>query len=85
MNTQTMKGLLPGEPWWAGLRRAAVRVAAAAGEFRQAARERRQLLALSDRDLQDIGISRIDALQEAEKPLWRDVFVSTRTGRGGNP
>lgn len=38
----------------------------------QIQREREQLLALSDRELRDIGISRADAIHEARKPLWRD-------------
>lgn len=32
---------------------------------------RRDLAALSDRELRDIGITRVDALGEAEKPFWR--------------
>jgi uncharacterized protein YjiS (DUF1127 family) len=39
---------------------------------RQIQREREQLLALTDRELRDIGISRADAIHEARKPLWRD-------------
>ena len=35
------------------------------------ARERRQLLELSDHMLRDIGISRADAIGEAERPFWR--------------
>jgi uncharacterized protein YjiS (DUF1127 family) len=35
------------------------------------ARERRQLLSLGDRDLQDFGASRADAAREADKPFWR--------------
>lgn len=38
--------------------------------MRRAARERAQLLRMTDRELQDIGLSRIDALQAAERPLW---------------
>ncbi|HAO31621.1 MAG TPA: DUF1127 domain-containing protein [Candidatus Competibacter sp.] len=34
-------------------------------------RQRRALLALDDAMLKDIGISRIDALQEGHKPFWR--------------
>jgi len=33
--------------------------------------QRRALLALSDHLLKDIGISRVDALQEGNKPFWR--------------
>jgi uncharacterized protein YjiS (DUF1127 family) len=32
---------------------------------------RRDLAALTDRELRDIGITRVDALGEAEKPFWR--------------
>ncbi len=35
------------------------------------ARERRQLLSLSDRALQDFGASRADADNEGGKPFWR--------------
>jgi uncharacterized protein YjiS (DUF1127 family) len=34
-------------------------------------RQRRELLALDERMLKDIGISRADALQEGRKPFWR--------------
>lgn len=39
--------------------------------WRRRAQERRQLLAMSDRGLRDIGITRVDAWREANKPLWR--------------
>lgn len=35
------------------------------------ARERRQLLSLGDRALQDFGVSRCDAAGEGDKPFWR--------------
>jgi uncharacterized protein YjiS (DUF1127 family) len=35
------------------------------------ARERRQLLSLDDRALQDFGASRCDAAREGDKPFWR--------------
>ncbi|MBK7543492.1 MAG: DUF1127 domain-containing protein [Candidatus Competibacteraceae bacterium] len=34
-------------------------------------RQRRTLLGFDDAMLKDIGISRVDALQEGEKPFWR--------------
>jgi uncharacterized protein YjiS (DUF1127 family) len=34
-------------------------------------RMRRQLMMLDDRLLKDIGITRLDAQSEAEKPFWR--------------
>jgi uncharacterized protein YjiS (DUF1127 family) len=39
--------------------------------WHQRARQRRQLLELSDQMLRDIGISRADAIGEADKPFWR--------------
>lgn len=41
------------------------------GLWRRRAAERRALLAMSERDLRDIGITRLDAQREAYKPLWR--------------
>ena len=35
------------------------------------ARERRQLLGLSDAALKDFGANRVDAVGEGNKPLWR--------------
>lgn len=40
--------------------------------WRQRARERRALSELSDELLNDIGVSRADAMREAGKPFWRD-------------
>jgi len=34
-------------------------------------RQRRALLRLDDAMLKDLGISRVDALQEGGKPFWR--------------
>ena len=34
-------------------------------------RQRRALLRLDDAMLKDIGISRVDAIQEGSKPFWR--------------
>lgn len=39
--------------------------------WHEKARQRRQLLALSDDMLKDIGISRADASYEGSKPFWR--------------
>jgi uncharacterized protein YjiS (DUF1127 family) len=39
--------------------------------WRARRRERRQLLGLGDAALKDLGLSRIDAWQEASKPFWR--------------
>ena len=37
----------------------------------QRARERRELHAMSEHSLRDIGLSRADAAQEYDKPFWR--------------
>jgi len=37
-------------------------------------RERRQLLALDDRLLADIGVDRNGALKEAERPFWEGAL-----------
>ncbi len=38
----------------------------------QRTRQRRQLMELDDQHLKDIGVSRVDALQEYHKPFWRE-------------
>jgi uncharacterized protein YjiS (DUF1127 family) len=40
-------------------------------EWHRRARSRRELLALDDHMLKDIGITRVDALYEVAKPFWR--------------
>jgi uncharacterized protein YjiS (DUF1127 family) len=39
-------------------------------EWRQRARSRLQLMSLDDRELWDMGLTRMDAVNEANKPLW---------------
>jgi uncharacterized protein YjiS (DUF1127 family) len=39
--------------------------------WQQRARQRRELRRMSDRELKDIGLSRVDAEREAAKPFWR--------------
>lgn len=39
--------------------------------WQERARQRRALLALDDRLLKDIGVSRADALHEGRKPFWK--------------
>ena len=39
--------------------------------WQERAQERRHLMALDDRLLKDIGVSRLDAWQEFNKPFWR--------------
>jgi uncharacterized protein YjiS (DUF1127 family) len=40
-------------------------------EWRRRARGRRELAALSDRCLRDIGVTRYDVAREVRKPFWR--------------
>ena len=49
----------------------AVRVFDAIGSWSERAEQRRALQAASDEILHDIGLSRLDAESEAEKPFWR--------------
>jgi uncharacterized protein YjiS (DUF1127 family) len=56
---------------WAGVRS---RFAAALARLRDGYavyRQRRALLRLDDAMLKDLGLSRVDALQEGGKPFWR--------------
>jgi len=39
--------------------------------WRERLRQRRELAQWSDRDLHDVGLSRIDIIHETEKPFWR--------------
>jgi uncharacterized protein YjiS (DUF1127 family) len=41
--------------------------------WHELARQRRALLALDDRMLKDIGITRADAEREASRPFWRGL------------
>jgi uncharacterized protein YjiS (DUF1127 family) len=45
-------------------------VAAMLFAWHERARQRRELLSLSDRELHDIGLSRADAAGEGDKPFW---------------
>jgi uncharacterized protein YjiS (DUF1127 family) len=42
------------------------------GAWRRRARGRRELMAKTDRELRDLGITRQDASREATKPFWRE-------------
>jgi uncharacterized protein YjiS (DUF1127 family) len=48
----------------------AVRLFDAIGSWSERAEQRRALAAASDQILHDIGLSRLDAESEAEKPFW---------------
>jgi len=49
----------------------AVRLFDAIGDWNDRAEQRRALAAISDHVLHDIGVSRLDAESESEKPFWR--------------
>jgi uncharacterized protein YjiS (DUF1127 family) len=63
------------EPWlahaWRTLNAAALRAVDTILTWHERARMRHQLLMLDDRLLRDIGITRVEARNEAEKPFWR--------------
>jgi uncharacterized protein YjiS (DUF1127 family) len=40
-------------------------------EWMRRAQQRSELVLLTDRDLRDIGITRLDAAAEASKPFWQ--------------
>jgi len=42
------------------------------GAWRRRVRERRALAEFTDRDLRDIGVTRVDVQNELAKPFWRD-------------
>jgi uncharacterized protein YjiS (DUF1127 family) len=42
--------------------------------WHELARQRRALLALNDRMLKDIGITRVEAEREARRPFWDDAL-----------
>lgn len=43
----------------------------------QLAQQRRRLASLNDAALKDLGLSRADVLQEAERPFWDDPLAHT--------
>lgn len=48
-----------------------IRAAEQLSTWRDRSRARSQLMALSERELKDMGISRYDAFHEWKKPFWR--------------
>ena len=46
------------------------RVLALCRHWRQRVQERAELCRLDDRALRDLGITRVDAMKEADKPFW---------------
>jgi len=47
------------------------RIGSEIAEWRRRSRDRRELAAMSDRSLRDIGLTRYDATYEASRPFWR--------------
>jgi len=64
MNTRKGELRTNPETWFA-------RLLALCSRWRQRRRERAEIRRLDDRDLRDIGITRIDAMREADKSFWR--------------
>ena len=54
------------------LRAGLARVVARLLDWHELARQRQALAALDDHMLKDIGLSRADARQEADRPFWDD-------------
>ena len=50
---------------------AVIRLAGLVAIWERRARERRALGEMSEHILKDLGISRVDARRESEKPFWR--------------
>jgi uncharacterized protein YjiS (DUF1127 family) len=68
-------GLAPAMKFLQPLAAASARVSAVSlcrqlALLRRRAAERRQLLAMDERSLKDLGITRYDAIIEGTKPLW---------------
>jgi len=67
MSTMTLTGVTFGSPRssiWHELKRHVA-------DLRARARSRHELMMLSDRDLSDMGLTRMDAEHEGDKPFWR--------------
>jgi uncharacterized protein YjiS (DUF1127 family) len=54
--------------WTAGVRAGLFSLV---GEWLRRIESRRELAGLGDPALRDIGITRVDAMREADKPFWR--------------
>ncbi len=62
---------VPGPASRRWLRHAANRVTAAIAEWRRRSFSRAMLTSFDERMLRDIGITRVDAWREINKPFWR--------------
>ena len=69
----TMQISAPAAPWarWHGYLDHGRNWLALIGVWRRRAQERQALRAMSLRDLRDLGLTRVEAGREAEKPFWR--------------
>ena len=67
VSSRRTSGHGPARSHWHGLDGIARRVSA----WRARSRERFELAHMTDLDLADIGLSRVDAEAEAVKPFWR--------------
>ena len=63
------------------LARQAERVVTTLLRWHELGRQRRALMRLDDAMLKDIGISRVDALREAERPFWDEGSQSWQIWR----
>ncbi len=61
--------------------RRADRVITALLRWHELARQRRALLRLDDHMLKDVGLSRADAVREAERPFWDEGSLSWHNWR----
>lgn len=52
--------------------RLAWRTVARLVQWRERARQRHVLVSLTDRELRDIGITRLDVWREVSKPFWQE-------------
>jgi uncharacterized protein YjiS (DUF1127 family) len=67
----TSANVKSGGSFWSVVGAGPSRIATTLLVWHERARQRRQLLALSDRALQDFGKSSADAAGEGDKPFWR--------------
>jgi len=74
-NTTVMTETAPFQAWGAliaWLAEVVVALVALGAFWAERARQRRRLMALDDRMLSDVGLDRVRAEAEYEKPFWRD-------------
>ena len=67
----TFELTLPPKAYAAWHRKEPIHAVALIARWLERARQRRTLAALDDHVLRDIGITRVEAEREAEKPFWK--------------